>query len=181
VRHVRIAVVLGTVAVLVLGMAGPAAAKTVSPEKYAKSLCTTLGDLVEAQNELVDTYNTLPIDDPASFQSQTIDLVNGFVADLEAAEAKLKKLKPDVDGAKKVAKIFNEYLAGQATDVQAAVDTFAAADANGVAFAADVAALEVAINLLSTTAGDPFSEVTNQDLLEAFDGERSCEDIVTVF
>jgi hypothetical protein len=181
VRHVRLAVVLGTVAVLVLGLAGPAAAKTVSPEKYAKSLCTTLSDLVESQNELVDTYNTLPVDDPATFQSQTVDLVNGFVADLEAAEAKLKKLKPDVDGGKKVAKVFNEYLTGQASEVQAAVDTFAAADANGVAFAADVAALEVAINLLSTTAGDPFSEVTNQDLLEAFDEESSCEEIVTVF
>ena len=180
-RHLRIGVVLGTVAVLVLGMAGAAAAKTVSPKKYAKSLCTTLSDLVESQNELVDTYNTLPVDDPATFQSQTVDLVNGFVADLQAAEAKLKKLKPDVDGGKKVAKVFNEYLAGQATEMQTAVDTFAAADSNGVAFAADVAALEVAISLLSTTAGDPFSEVTNQDLLEAFDEESSCEEIVTVF
>jgi hypothetical protein len=44
-----------------------------------------------------------------------------------------------------------------------------------------VATLEVAVNLLSTTAGDPFSEVTNQDLLEAFDEESSCEEIVTVF
>ncbi|MGI8796445.1 MAG: hypothetical protein ACR2IR_07715 [Acidimicrobiia bacterium] len=180
-RGIRIAVVLATVAMVVVGLAGPAVAKTVSPKKYAKSLCTTLSDLVESTNELVDTYNTLPVDDPVAFQSQTVDLVNGFIADLEAAEAKLKKLKPDVDGGKKVAKVFNDHLAGQAAEVQAAVDTFAAADANGVAFAADVAALEVAINLLSTTAGDPFSEVTNQDLLEAFDEESSCEEIVTVF
>ncbi|HUF85066.1 MAG TPA: hypothetical protein VMQ81_10790 [Acidimicrobiia bacterium] len=180
-RHVRFGVVLGTVALLVLGLAGPAAAKTVSPKKYAKSLCTTLGDLVDSQNELVDTYNAVPVDDPATFQSQTVELVNGFVADLEVAAAKLKKLRPDVDGGKKIAKVFNEYLTGQATEVQAAADTFAAADANGVAFAADVAVLEVAINLLSTTAGDPFSEVTNQDLLAAFDETKSCEDIVTVF
>jgi hypothetical protein len=181
VRHVRIGVVLGTVAVLVLGFSGPAAAKTVSPEKYAKTLCKNLGGLIDSQNELVDAYNALPIDDTATFQSQAVDLVNGFVADIEAAEAKVKKLKPDVDRGKKVAKVFNEYLTGQAAQVQAAADTFAAADANGVAFAADVAALEVAINLLGTTAGDPFGEVTNQDLLGAFDEEPACEDIVTVF
>jgi len=181
VRHVRIGVVLATVGVLVLGLASPAAAKTVSPKKYAKSLCTTLSDLLESQNTLVDGYNALPVDDPASFQSQTIDLVNGFVADIDAAEAKLRKVRPDVKGGKKVSKLFVNYLDGQATEVQAAVDAFAAADPNGVAFTADVAALEVAVNVLSTTAGDPFSEITNQDLLGAFDKERSCEDIVTVF
>lgn len=180
-RPVPIGVVLATVAVLVLGLAGPAAAKTVSPEKYAKSLCTTLNGLLDSQNALVDAYNALPADDSAAFQSQTVDLVDGFVVDLEAAEAKLKKLRPDVKGGRKVSKLFVNYLDGQATEVQAAVDTFAAADPNGVAFAADVAVLEVAVNLLSTTAGDPFSEITDQDLLRAFDEENSCEDIVTVF
>jgi hypothetical protein len=153
----------------------------VSAEKYAKSLCTTLGDLVESQEALVDAYNTLPVDDPATFQAQTVELVNAFVDDLEAAEEKLAKLTPDVKGGKKIRKMFVDYLDGQISAVQSAVDTFAAADPNGVAFAADVASLEVAINLLSTTAGDPFSEVTNQDLLQAFDEEKSCADIVTVF
>jgi hypothetical protein len=181
VKRLRIGVALGTVAVVVFGLAVPAAAKTVSPKKYAKLLCTTLGDLVESQDELVDTYNALPVDDTATFQGQTVDLVNGFVEDLAAAEAKLKKLSPDVKGGKKISRVFSGYLDGQATEVQAAVDTFVAADPNGVAFTADVAALEVAINLLSTTAADPFSEVTNQDLLGAFDEEPACEDIVTVF
>jgi len=174
-------VVLGTVAVIVGGLAGPAAAKTVSPKKYAKTVCATLDGLVDSETELVDAYNALPVDDTATFQSQTIELVNGFVADLSAAEAKLKKISPDVKGGKKISKVFSDYLDGQVTDVQAAVDTFAAADPNGVAFAADVSALEVAVNLLTTTAGDPFSEVTNQDLLQAFDEEKACSEIVTVF
>jgi hypothetical protein len=166
---------------LVVTMAGPAAAKKVSAEKYAKTLCTTLDKLVDSANELVEAYNALPVDDPATFQTQTVELVNGFLEDIQAAETKLKKSTPDVSGGKKIAKTFNEYLAGQSTELQTALDTFAAADPNGVAFAADVAQLEVAVNLLTTTAGDPFSTVTNQDLLQAFDEEPACEDVVTVF
>jgi len=86
-----------------------------------------------------------------------------------------------VSGGKKTARLFATYFQEQADEVQAALDTFAAADPNGVAFQADGVTLEVAINLLSTTAGDPFSEVTNQDLLAAFAEEPSCDDVVTVF
>ena len=180
-RAVRALAVAMSAMLLVVAMAGPAAAKKVSAEKYAKTLCTTLDNLVDSAEELVEAYNALPVDDPATFQTQAVELVNGFLADIQAAETKLKKLTPDVSGGKKIGKTFTEYLTGQATELKTAVDTFAAADPNGVAFAADVAQLEVAVNLLATTAGDPFSTVTNQELLKAFDEEPACEDVVTVF
>jgi hypothetical protein len=177
VRQVRIGIVLGTVAVVALGVAGTAVAKTVSPERYAKVLCTTLG----AKDELVDGYAALPGDDSAIFQTQAVELVNELIADLKAGKAKLKKLTPDIERGKKTSKLFVRTLDDQVATLRAAVDTFAIADPNGVAFAADVAQLEVAVNLRETTTGDPFNEVTNQDLLEAFDEEPSCEEIVTVF
>jgi hypothetical protein len=180
-RAGRSIVVVGVAAMLVAVMAGPVAAKTVSEERYAKSLCGTFTGLLDAQAELTDVYNNQTSDDPATFQGEAVALVNGFVADLEAAAKKLRKLTPDVSGGKKISRLFATYFEEQADEVQAAVDTFAAADPNGVAFQADVVTLEVAINLLSTTAGDPFSEVTNQDLLGAFDEEPSCDDVVTVF
>ncbi len=180
-RRIRIAVVLATVAMVVVGLAGPAAAKTVSPKKYAKSLCGTLGDIGDANEQLATDFGTIPGDDSAAFQTQIIDLANGFVAELEAAESKLKKLIPDVEGGKKVSKLFVESLDEQASATQAAIDTFAAADPNGVAFQADVSTFGVALDTVTLTLGDPFSEVTNQDLLEAFDEESSCEEIVTVF
>ncbi|MCI0634809.1 MAG: hypothetical protein L0206_12960 [Actinobacteria bacterium] len=174
-------VAAGAAAVLVAVTAASAAAKTVSAEKYARSLCDTLDDLLESGNELLDTYNNDTSDDPPTFHREAIELVNGRIAELEAAAKKLKKLTPDVSGGKKISRTFSQYLQGQADDLQDAVDVFAGADPNGIAFQADVTALEVAFNLLSTTAGDPFSEVTNQDLLQALDEESRCADVVTVF
>jgi hypothetical protein len=176
VRHVRIGVVLATAAVLVLGLAGPAVAKTVSPKKYARSLCTTL----DARSELTDAYSALPVKDSVTFQADAITLVDTFLADLEAGRRRLKRLTPDVDGGKRISKIFVAYVDDVIMEVQSARDTFAAADPNGVAFAADVSTFEVALTVLNTTVGDPFREVTNQDLLAAFDEVRSCDDIVTV-
>ena len=66
-------------------------------------------------------------------------------------------------------------------EVQSAVDDFEAADPNDVAFVGDVTTFEVAFNVLSTTLSDPFSEVDDQDLLKAFDKEKSCKDVVTIF
>jgi hypothetical protein len=177
VRQVRIGIVLGTVLVVVLAVAGTAAAKTVSPEKYAKTLCRTLG----AKDELVDGYAAIPADDSGAFQVQAVQLVNELIADLKTGRAKLRRLVPDIDGGKKTSKLFVRTLGDQIDTLQAAVDTFAVADPNGVAFAADVAQLEAVVNLLEGTTGDPFGKVRNQDLLEALDEEPSCDEIVTVF
>jgi hypothetical protein len=43
-----------------------------------------------------------------------------------------------------------------------------------------VAPLETALNLLSVTSCDPFSDITNQDMLQAFDEVAACEEIVSV-
>jgi hypothetical protein len=176
----RSVLVVAVAAAFVVVMAAPAAAKTVSPERYVKSLCGTINTLLETDSELTDVYNNETSDDPATFQGEAAEIWNGFADDLDAAAKKLRKLTPDVSGGKKISKLFATYLEGQADDIREAVDTFAAADPNGVAFTADVAALDTALNLLSTTAGDPFAEVINQELIGAFDEEPSCDDLVTV-
>jgi hypothetical protein len=38
----------------------------------------------------------------------------------------------------------------------------------------------VAINLLDTKTSDPFTKVTDQDVIGAFDDERSCDEVVTI-
>jgi hypothetical protein len=175
-RAGRSIVAAGIAAILVAVIAGPAAAKTVSPERYARSLC----GLLDGGNEYVDAYNAIATDDPVAFQAEVVQLTDDYVADLQAGEAKLKKLAPDIKGGKKVSKLFVGYVDDIVTEVQDALDTFAAADPNGIVFTADVATFQVAVSLISTTVDDAFAEVTNQDLLKALEEEPSCEDVVTV-
>jgi hypothetical protein len=93
----------------------------------------------------------------------------------------LKKSYPDVDDGKKVAKLFIANVAELREEVSTAVDAFTAADPASPAFVGDVTQFEVAFNVLSAQLSDPFSEVDDQDLLKAFDEQKKCEDVVTVF
>jgi gas vesicle protein len=179
-RVLRVGVVVAAAAAL-LGAAGtPVGTKKVSDEKYAKTLCTTLKDLKDTQGGLVDQYNALGVADPPGFQSQAAGLVEGYLSEVKSAAAKLKKLEPDVGGGKKIARAFTAYINGVANEVQAALDTFRAANPGSPAFAGDITAFETSINVLGTTLGDPFSKVKNQELLGAFDKERSCDEVVQV-
>ena len=151
-----------------------------SPDEYAATLCGTLLDLTDQQNELVDAYNVLPPGDPAVFQADALALVDDFLADLDAAGAELEGVTPDVDDGDDIGQIFTDYIDETTTEVQAARDTLAAGDPNAPAFIGTVTQFEVAINILATTLSDPFAEIDDQDLLTAFDEEPTCEDIVLV-
>lgn len=173
-------VVLGIVTLLIAGLAGPVAAKTVSPGKYAKSLCSTLGGVLASHEEFRDAYGALPVVDSVTFQAQAIEVVNVLLADLQSAQAKLERLKPDIEGGRRVSKLFSGYVGSQATAVQSARDAFALADPNGVAIAADVTAFEIGVSTATQILDDPFTEITNRELLEAFDKEKSCDDLINV-
>lgn len=179
-RFLRVGVALAAAAALLGAASTPVGTKKVSDEKYAKTLCTALKDLKDTQGSVVDQYNALGVDDPAGFQSQAVGLVEGYLDDVKSAAAKLKKLEPDVGGGKKIARTFAAYLNGVANEVQVALDKFRAANAGDPAFAGEVTVFETSINVLGTTLGDPFSKVRNQELLGAFDKERSCDEVVQV-
>ena len=153
--------------------------KKVSNAKYAKTLCTTLTKISNTEEALVEDYNNLDVSDPAVFQTEAISVTNTYIDELKAGQAKLKKLQPE--GGKKVAKPFNAYFTQAVKALEEAVAEFQAADPAGVAFQADVSKFQVALQLTGTTLGDPFSDVTDQDLLGAFDDEKSCDDVVTIF
>ena len=175
-------VALGVIAgVALLGAGTTVPAKTVSAQRYAKTVCTTIDGLTAAKKDLVDAYNALPTDDAATLQTQSIDLAEEYVAEFDRAEQRFRKTTPDIDDAVKVRKLFVTFVSGAGDEIRRAVDTYRAADPNGVAFQGDVITFETAFNVLEAKIGDPFSKIKNQELLAAFDDERSCKDVVQVF
>ncbi len=177
-----VAVVASTMLVSVTAGASVAAkTKKVSTEKYAKVVCVNYTGATEAVNDFISAYNSDTSDDPVAFQSEVISLGDDLTAELARLGAKLKKAYPDIDDGKKIAKTFVPGIQQVRTELEDALTEFAAADPNGVAFVADISTLEVTINLLDIKRDDPFSALDDQDLLKAFGGEKSCEDVVTIF
>jgi hypothetical protein len=179
-RLVRAAlVVVAGVAVLGAGTAVPA--KTVSAQRYAKTVCTTIDGLTSAKKDLVDAYNALPTDDAATLQTQSIALAEDYVAEFDRAEQRFRKTTPDIDDATKVRKLFVAFVSDAGEEIRRAVDAYRGADPNGVAFQGDVITFETAFNVLEAKLGDPFSKIKDQELLAAFDDERTCKDVVQVY
>lgn len=177
---VRAALAL-TAGVALLGAGTAAPARKVSAERYAKTICTTIDRLTAAKKDLVDAYNALPTDDAATLQAQSILLAENYVAEFDRAEQRFRKTTPDIDDATKVRKLFVVFVSDAGDEIRRAVETYRSADPNGVAFQGDVITFETAFNVLEAKLGDPFSKIKDQELLAAFDDERSCEDVVQVF
>ena len=154
--------------------------KKISEEKYAKTLCTTLGRLFASQKYLVDQYNALPADEASVLQQQAGALVDSFVRDLEHASARLRAVHPAVDGGKKISKSFVGFVDGRRDQVQAALAKLRAADPQSPAFLVELRTFETSLTLLEAGARDPLSSIHNQDLLRALKKEKSCRGVVTV-
>lgn len=176
-------VVVGSVLLTGTAAASVAAkSKAVSAEKYAKTLCSSYDDITgDILTAFADEYAAITEPDPATYQIRATEVVGGFVDQLTAIRNKLKKTSPDIDDGKKIAKKFIVDLDDFVGKITDALDTFAAADASSPAFTADATQLQVSLQLAGTQLGAPFNEINDQDLLEAFDDEKSCEGIVTVF
>jgi hypothetical protein len=179
-RSKRILLVPVLAAFVIVALAAPAAAKKVQPKRYAKTVCNTLTDVLDAATADEESYNALPADDPAAFQAAVLELSEEFLATLEDAQAKVAKVTPKVKGGKKEAEIFVDYFDVLVADLEGAIDTFAAADPTSPGFVGDATRFEATFNNLLLTAPDPFAQVTNQGLIEAFD-QKACEDHVQVF
>jgi len=179
----RIGLVAALSVVVVLGASGVAGAKPkeVSTKKFAKTVCGVYTDLQQQVAKFTDAYNADTSNDPATFQTEVGTLTSALLDDVAKLRTKIKNVYPDVDDGKKITKLFVKNLNEVSSEVAAALEKFQAADPNGVAFQADVSTFEVAINLLDTKSSDPFSKVTDQDVLGAFGDEKSCEKVVTIY
>jgi hypothetical protein len=179
-----LALVLVTVLVPLAGVAAGASVsakqKPVSEAKYARSVCSAYTNLIQEIEDYTTSYKATS-NEPVQFQTEVVALTNDLVAKITLDQAKVKKVYPDVDDGKKIAKLFANNLAEIKSEISGALAKFQAADANGVAFQADVAQFEVAINLLSVKTSDPFSKVTDQDVIGAFDDEKACKTVVNVY
>ena len=183
-RFVRMMAAVMACSVVLAGSAGAAIGqkqKKVSAARYAKTVCTSYVSLTASIDDFVESYNGITNEDPAAFQAATLEIANGLLDDIDTQQKRLKKSYPDVDDGKKVAKLFIANVGELREEVSTAVDAFTAADPASPAFVGDVTQFEVAFNVLSAQLSDPFSEVDDQDLLKAFDEEKNCEDVVTVF
>jgi hypothetical protein len=178
-----VAPMLVVVVLLVVVLVAPAGAavygKTVSVEKYAKSLCTAF----TAWHKSLDGANTPAADlaDPASGQKAVAAYLNGLITSTKTAIAKVKKAGiPDVDNGKQVAKSFQSYLSKATHEVSDALARVNAADPASPTFFATIAQVTASLSTIDTRLGDPFSKVESQDLLGAFKDEKACSGVVTI-
>ena len=180
VRLVR-AAIAATAGFALLGAGTVVPARKISAERYAKTVCTTIDGLTAAKKDLVDRYNALPTEDAAALQTQSIVLAEDFLTEFDRAEQRFRKTTPDIDEATKVRKLFVMFVSDAGDEIRGAVETYRAADPDGIAFQGDVITFETAFNVLEAKLGDPFSKIKDQELLAAFDDEKSCKDVVQVF
>jgi hypothetical protein len=158
--------------------AGAATAKTVSVDKYAKSLCGTFStwqDSLGAGNAPSD------VTDPAAGQQALVAYFNGLIASTKSAKTKLKKAGiPDVDNAKKVANSFQSYLSKASNEISAALDQVNATNPASPDFITTVTQVTTNLSTIDSRLGDPFSKVESQDLLHALGNQKSCKGLVTI-
>jgi len=171
---------LAPLAGVAAGASVSAKQKPVSEAKYAKVLCSTYNSVIGADlDAFTSAYNSAPTDDPVAYQTAAVTATNDFLAQLTKRKTKLAKVYPDVDDGKKIAKVMAKDLSGIQAKISAALAKFQAADANGVAFQADVAQFEVAFQLLGVDSTD-LSTVTDQDVIGAVGDEKTCKEIFPV-
>jgi hypothetical protein len=166
-----------TAAALVVSMAGVAAAKPKkqSTAKYAKTVCGTYSQLETDIGTFATAIGNLDPSDPAGYKTQAAAPTNTLLTTVKAAQTKLAVAYPDVSNGKKIGALLvtnatelDKSLSGALTTLQA--------DSS----AAGPTVFRVAIQVLPTKLSDPFSKVTDQDLINAFQKEKSCKNVVQV-
>lgn len=154
--------------------------KKVDTDKYAKVLCVTYNKVVADVNGFVTDISSLEITDNAVFQSDVATAGADLLTKLQKAETKLKSVYPDIDTGKKVSKLFAKNTVELQSAFTDALDTFAAADPNGVAFQADIAVLSANLTTLGSQLTDVTTQITDQDLIGSIGDEQTCHKIFPV-
>jgi hypothetical protein len=168
-----------TTAALVVGMAGVAVAapkaKKQSPAKYAKTVCGTYSQLETDIGTFATAISNLDPTDPAGFKTQAAAPTQTLRTTLRADEAKLAAAYPDVSDGKKIGTLLVTNAKELDTSLSRALTTLQA-DAT----AAGPTVFTAAIRVLPTKLSDPFSKITDQTLINAFQKEKLCKNVVQV-
>ena len=164
------------VGALVIGSVGVAEAKPrkESPAKYAKTVCRTYLQLENDRTRYADAIATLDPSQPSAYQLQAAAKTNVLLTAVKAHEATLQGAYPGTSHGKQVGGL----LASRPVEIEAAVTADLRQLQSGGAAAA--VQFEVAIQNLGSNLGDPFSKVKDRDLIDAFQKEKSCKDVVHV-
>jgi len=171
------AVVLAVVSVVAVGAGVASAAskpKQESAAKYAKTVCSTYQGLLNDITTFGSAISALDPTDPTGFQTSATTQTNTLIGEVKAAEQKLAGAYPDISNGKKVGKL----LSTNATQLDSLLTSAEGQlSAGGIAGATQ---FTTAIATLSGKLSDPFSKVTDQGLINAFQKEKACKNIVTV-
>jgi hypothetical protein len=175
-RRGAVVLVAGACVFAATGTAGAASTKPkqVSTAKYVKTVCGVYSQLINNVGDYAKGLGTLDSGDPASFVPAATAQTNTLLNTLKADEVTLKSTYPSVSNGKKISAL----LVTNATELdQAMTSAVAQLQAGGLA---GVTQFTVGINTLTAKLSDPFSKVTNQDLINAFQKEKLCKTVVTV-
>jgi hypothetical protein len=167
-----------TTAALVVSMAGVATAakpKKQSAAKYAKTVCGTYSQLETDITSFATAIANLDPSDPAGYKTQAAAPTNTLLTTIKAAETKLGAAYPDVSNGKKIGSLLVTRPTELDTSLTNALSTLQADSS-----AAGPTVFRVAIQILPTKVSDPFSKVTDQTLINAFQKEKLCKSVVTV-
>jgi hypothetical protein len=175
-RTVRGVVAAAVVAGVVLGAVSAADAKPKkqSAAKYAKTVCGTYSQLLNDLTNYSHGIGSLDSTDAAGFGLQATAQTNTFLATVKADEKTLQGAYPDISNGKKVGAL----LATNATEIDSAIT--AALQQLQSGGPAGPAVFNAALQTLGSKVSDPFSKVTDQGLINAFQKEKSCKDVVHV-
>jgi hypothetical protein len=168
-----------TTAALVVGMAGVAVAgpkaKKQSPAKYAKTVCGTYNQLETDLTTYQTALGNVDTTDPASFKTQAVSLTTPILAELKTDQAKLAAAYPDVSNGTKIGSLLATNFSDRYTALNSALSTLQA-DAT----VAGPTVFKVAVGVLPVKLSDPFSKITDQTVINAFQKEKLCKNVVTV-
>ena len=172
----RWVMVAGLVAGLVAGTASAAAAKPrkQSTAKYAKTVCGVYSQLLNQLTTYAGSVASLDPSDPAAYATQATALTSPLIAIVKTDETTLQNAYPAVNNGKKIGTL----LVTNATEIDQAL-TAALAQLQPTNPGSPTEFM-VAIETLSTKISDPFSKVTDQSLLTAFQKEKTCSSVVSV-
>ena len=163
----------------VAGASVSAKPQAISSAKYTKVLCASYNQLLSDLKGFNAAVGATPSDSAATFQTGVVTETTAFLDKVAALKTKLAKVYPDVGGGKRIAKIMATDLVSTGTKVSDGLVKFRAADANGVAFQAEITQFEVVLRLLGVDTTD-LSKVTDQDVIGAVGHERTCKKIFPV-
>jgi outer membrane murein-binding lipoprotein Lpp len=176
-RTVRGVVVGAVVAGIVLaaGSVAEAKPKKQSVSKYAKTVCTTYSKLSADFTNYTNGIDSLDMTDTAGFASQAVTQTNAFLAEVKADEKTLQNVYPDISNGKKVGAL----IATRATELDNVISPALSQLQSGTG-PAGPAVFGAALQTVNAKVSDPFSKVTDQGLINGFQKEKSCKDVVHV-